>query len=171
VEEDVRGMMRSQIAALVVGLVLIFAVALVLDIGGEGAAPWYTRPTVAGPLVGGAAVIAGAFIGGASAAAASYLVDQRRFEREDAAVRRQVYSEFTLRWTLYEEAKTDFKQLKPGSPQKLDEAHRQLLRTFNALSLIAPEEVRAAADEVVKEAEGAPGRFWKVARKDVGLSD
>ncbi len=53
----------------------------------------------------------------------------------------------------------------------LDEAHRQLLRTFNALSLIAPKEVREAAAEVVNEVEGAPGRFWKAARKDVGISD
>jgi len=164
-------MMRSQIAALVVGLVLIFAVALVLDVGGEGAAPWYTRPIVAAALVGGAVAILGAFIGGASAAVSSYQADKRRFKREDEAVRRQVYSEFTLRWTLYEEAKKDFKQRSPGSPQKLDEAHRQLLRTFNALSLIAPDEVRAAADGVVKEVEGAPGRFWEIARKDVGLSD
>jgi hypothetical protein len=59
----------------------------------------------------------------------------------------------------------------PESSQKFDEANRVLLRTFNALSLIAPTEVRAAAAEVIEDVEGAPGRFWQVARKDVGLSD
>ncbi len=98
-------MVRSRNAALVVGLVLIFAVALVLDIGGEGAAPWYTRPGAAA-----LAAIAGAFIGGASAAVTSYLADQRRFKREDKyrdyGERRQAYTEFLTSWHSLEETKT-----------------------------------------------------------------
>jgi hypothetical protein len=120
---------------------------------------------------GGTAMILGALIGGGSAALAAYLADRRRFKREDAAVRREVYAEFVLSWSLYKETERDLQQLAPGSPQKNEEAHRRLLRTFNALSLIAPTEVRAAAAEVIEDVEGAPGRFWQVARKDVGLSD
>jgi len=41
-------------------------------------------------------------------------------------------------------------------------------RSFNALSLIAPEEVHAAAASVRDGEDGAPGRFWKAARKDLG---
>ncbi len=126
-------------------------------------------------IVEGADIILGAFIGAftgaGSAFIASFFADRRRFKREDEAVRREVYAEFILRWTLYEEAKRDFQQLQPGSPQKNEEAHRALLRTFNALSLIAPKEVREAAAEVVNEVEGAPGRFWEAARKDVGIPD
>ena len=40
-------------------------------------------------------------------------------------------------------------------------------RSFNALSLIAPEEVHAAAASVRDGEDGAPGRFWKAARKDL----
>ncbi|HET6661985.1 MAG TPA: hypothetical protein VFH16_18910 [Rubrobacter sp.] len=130
-------------------------------------------------LVQGADIILGAFIGSGVAYLAAYFADRRRFKREDEAVRREVYAEFTLRWTLHDEAKKAFKQLEPESPQKLDEAYRQLLRTFNALSFVAPEEVREAADELVKWSErddedrdpDVPGRYWEVARKDVGISD
>jgi hypothetical protein len=126
-------------------------------------------------LVQGADIIVGAFIGAftgaGSAFVASFFADRRRFKREDEAVRREVYAEFILRWTLYEEAKKALEQLEPESSQKFDEANRVLLRTFNALSLIAPKEVREAAKAVVDEVEGAPGRFRQVARKDVGLSD
>jgi hypothetical protein len=119
------------------------------------------------------------FIGSGVAYLAAYFADRRRFKQEDEAVRREVYAEFTLRWTLHNEANKAFKQLEPESPQKLDEAYRQLLRTFNALSFVAPEEVREAADELVKWSErddedrdpDVPGRFWEVARKDVGISD
>jgi hypothetical protein len=115
-------------------------------------------------LVGGLIAIAAGLVGFAG----SYWTQTQQWRREDEAVRREVYAEFILRWTLYEEAKRDFQQLEPGSPQKNEEAKRVLLRTFNALSLIAPEEVRAAAVAVVEEEEGAPGRFWEVARKDLG---
>jgi hypothetical protein len=43
--------------------------------------------------------------------------------------------------------------------------------SFNALSLIAPEKVRAAARDVLEqedgEEEGPPGRFWKAVQKDL----
>lgn len=133
-------------------------------------------------IVGASIGAVGAFIGAGSAALAAFLADRRRFRREDEAVRRAIYAEFVLRWTLYKEAERDLLQLEPGSPQKNEEAFRVLLRAFNALSLVAPTEVREAAAKVLEEVgvaateglteeEGAPGRFWKVARKDVRLSD
>lgn len=112
----------------------------------------------------------GALIGGGSAAVAAYLADRRRFKREDKyrdyADRRQVYSEFVSRWTLYEAA---VKRTHPGLQglQEREEAHLELLRSFSALPLIAPEEVRAAAVSVLKEEKRAPGRFWKATQKDL----
>jgi hypothetical protein len=41
-------------------------------------------------------------------------------------------------------------------------------RSFNFLSLIAPVEVTEAAASVRDREPGAPGRFWKAARKDLG---
>jgi hypothetical protein len=84
--------------------------------------------------------------------------------------RRRVYSEFLASWSRYEEAK----KRAPQGPQRLqarDEALLELLRTFNALSLIAPEEVRAAAEGMRKGEPEAPGRFWKAAGKDLGIPD
>ena len=56
----------------------------------------------------------------------------------------------------------------PPDQQAREEADLEFQRSFNALSLIALDEVRAAADDVRKEKSGAPGRFWKAVRKDLG---
>src|SRR4051812_22807287 len=103
--------------------------------GGVGGSVADLLAEVGKQFLQGTDVIVGAFIGGGSAALAAYLADRRRFRREDEAVRREVYAEFALRWTMYEEAIKAFKTLEPESHVKLDEAHRQLRRTFNALSL------------------------------------
>jgi len=179
VAEDVRRMRHSQIVALALGLSLIFAVALVFDVGGKvrigggGAAPRGTLPA--------AAAITGAFIGGAAAAVASYLADKRRFEREDKyrdyGERRQVYTEFALRWFQYDEDKGRTHSNLQGR-QEREEAYLDLLRTYNVLSIIAPEEVRGAALDLRewiklnKEDRDrdpyVPGRYWTVVRKDLG---
>jgi hypothetical protein len=90
------------------------------------------------------------------------LEDQRQSRLRDE--RRQAYFEFLARWHSYEDART-------RTPRTQEE--------FNALSLIAPNEVRAAADAIRQEevpgrrqeAAGAPGRFLKVAREDLGIPD
>jgi hypothetical protein len=118
-------------------------------------------------LVQGADVLLGAFIDAGSAAFAAYLADRRRFKREDKyrdyADRRQVYLEFLASWHSYEETRTRT----PRDQKEFEEASLELQRRFNALSLIAPEEVRAAAVSVREGEDGAPGRFWKAARKDL----
>lgn len=122
-------------------------------------------------LVGGLLVAGGSILGGLLVFAGTYWIQTRQWKREDEyrdyAERRQVYSEFVLRWTLYEEAEN---RAHPGLQglQERDEAHLALLRSFNALSLIAPEEVRAAAHGVREGEPEAPGQFWKAARKDLG---
>jgi hypothetical protein len=87
--------------------------------------------------------------------------------------RRQVYTEFAASWNLYKESRA--KHLTESQPLRRvlesDEAYLALMRSFNALSLIAPEEVRAAASGMVNREEGAPGRFWKAARKDLDIPD
>ena len=119
-------------------------------------------------IVEGADVILGAFIGAGSASIAAYLADSRRFKRvdkyRDYADRRQAYLEFVASWHSYEEAKTRT----PPDQQACEEADLEFQSSFNALSLIAPDEVRAAADDVGKEKSGAPGRFWKAVRNDLG---
>jgi len=119
-------------------------------------------------LVQGADVLLGAFIGAGSAAFAAYLADRRRFKREDKyrdyADRRQVYLEFLASWHSYEETRTRT----PRDQKEFEKAELQFQRSFNALSLIAPEEVHAAAASVRDGEDGAPGRFWKAARKDLG---
>jgi hypothetical protein len=97
------------------------------------------------------------------------LADQRRSRLRDERIR--VYTEFELRSTLYDEASMALNVVsKPETEQELDEAHRQLLRAYSALALLAPEEVRAAAWAEVKKEAGARN-FREVARKDVGISD
>jgi hypothetical protein len=144
-------------------------------------------------LVGGLLVI----VGGALTLAGNYWIETRRWNREDEietrrwkredeyrdyADRRHVYTEFTLSWSRYEEVKHTRIGDEAGR-KALEEARLQLLRSFNALSLLTPEEVRAAAHGVLTEAlgvpdrgaadnvrkeGGAPGRFWKAVQKDLG---
>jgi hypothetical protein len=125
-------------------------------------------------LVGGLLVIAGGLL----TFAGGYWIQTRQWKREDEyrdyADRRQAYLEFVASWHSYEEAQTRT----PPDQRVREEADLKIQRNFNALSLIAPEEVRAAADDVRKwsdrdrrvpdEDPGAPGRFWKAARKDLG---
>ena len=127
-------------------------------------------------IVEGADIILGAFIGAGSAAFAAALADRRRFKREDKyrdyADRRQVYLEFLASWHSYVETGTRT----PRNQKEFEEAKLELQRRFNALSLIAPEEVRAPASEMMRapeqaargREEGPPGRFWKAVRKDLG---
>lgn len=124
-------------------------------------------------------------LGGGSAAVAAYLADRRRFKREDDRYRdhferRQVYTEFVVSWHTFEEVITR----RPSASQplahseELEKAELQFQRSYNALSLIAPVEVTEAAADLRKwsqrdrsvrdEDPGAPGRFWKAARKDLG---
>ena len=134
-----------------------------------------------GPIVAGVFLLLGALIGGGSALFGAYLADRRRFQYEDKhrdyPDRQRAYAEFLTSWHAYEDAKTI---LGAEGRKALDEAERQFQRSFNLLSLLAPEEVRAAADDLrreahgatnevrVKKKEGAPGRFWKAARQDLG---
>jgi hypothetical protein len=128
-------------------------------------------------IVGGSDVILGALVGGGSAADAAYLADRRRFKREDRcrdhSERRQAYVEFLSSWYSYEEVRTRLPSTRDplGTHAELAEAELQFQRSFNVLSLIAPDEVHAAAVSVREGEEGAPGRFWKAARKDLGIPD
>ena len=130
-------------------------------------------------LVTGADVIVGAFIGGGAAAFTAYLADRRRFQREDRyrdhSERRRAYAEFLARWQAYERARNT---LYIGDDRtEVEDARWQLHGSFNALSLLAPEEVRAAADALLKWSEqdspdrdpAVPGLFWKAARKDLDI--
>jgi hypothetical protein len=101
------------------------------------------------------------------------LEDQRQSRLRDE--RRQVYSEFVASWHSYEDARTR----RPRDQEEFVKANLAFQRSFNALSLIAPNEVRAAADGIRQEevrgrrqeVSGAPGRFWEAARKDLGIPD
>jgi hypothetical protein len=101
------------------------------------------------------------------------LEDQRQSRLRDE--RRQAYFEFLARWHSYEDARTRT----PRNQEEFEKANLAFQRSFNALSLIAPNEVRAAADAIRQEevpgrrqeAAGAPGRFLKVAREDLGIPD
>jgi hypothetical protein len=126
---------------------------------------------------GGTAVILGALIGGGSAALAAYLADMRRFKREDRhrdhAERRQVYSEYLAAWETAEEVRKRLGQ--PVTPDRISahpelrEAQLKLLSRYNALSLISPIYVTKEALGMRQGKPGAPGRFWKAARKDLGI--
>jgi hypothetical protein len=129
-------------------------------------------------LVQGADIIVGAFIGAGSAAFAAYLADRRRFKREDKyrdyADRRQAYLEFVASWQSYKRALRRAGQRSTvAAVKEMEEADYEFNMSFNALSLIAPEEVRAAASDLLHhpeelgEGEGASGRFWKAVQKDL----
>jgi hypothetical protein len=111
--------------------------------------------------------------------AAEHQEHERLLKREELEAQRltrlrderiRVYSEFASRWTSYEDAWA-------RSPREEAAARTELMRSFNALSLLAPEEVRAAAavvmDRAIKRQQQneAPGRFWKAARKDLEIPD
>ena len=124
--------------------------------------PW---ADISKQLVQGADVLLGAFIGAGSAAFAAYLAHRRRFKREDQyrdyADRRQVYLEFLASWHSYEETRTRT----PRNQKEFEKAELQFQRSFNALSLIAPEEVHAAAAKpqqvCVMERTGHPAAFGR----------
>jgi hypothetical protein len=114
-------------------------------------------------LVGGLLVI----VGGLLTFAGGYWIQTRQWKREDKyrdyADRRQVYLEFLASWHSYEETRTRT----PRDQKEFEKAELQFQRSFNALSLIAPGEVHAAAASMRDGEDGAPGRFWKAARKDL----
>ena len=76
-------------------------------------------------------------------------------------------------WETYEEVRTRLNQ--PFTPNRISaipelaEAQMKLLSRFNALSLLAPTELRAAALGMREGKPEAPGHFWKAARKDLGI--
>jgi hypothetical protein len=133
-------------------------------------------------LVQGADIIVGAFIGAGSAAFAAYLADRRRFKREDKyrdyGERLQVYTEFSLRWFQYDKVKRRIDSDRQRLQEEVDEAYLDLVRTYNVLSIIAPEEVRGAAldlrewiklnNEDRARDPYVPGRYWTAVRKDLG---
>ena len=126
-------------------------------------------------LIGGLLVIAG----GALSFVGNYWMESRRWKREDKyrdyADRQRVYAEYTTSWSSYEEVKNTRLGDEAGR-QALEQAHLQLLRSFNTLALLAPEEVRAAALALRDWSESnpedrdpaVPGRFWKAVQKDLG---
>ena len=128
-------------------------------------------------IVGGSDVILGALVGGGSAAVAAYLADRRRFKREDRhrdhSERRQSYYEYLSAWESYEEVRTRLGL--PVTPDhisahpELRQAQLKLLSRYNALSLIAPIYVTKEALGMRQGKPRAPGRFWKAARKDLGI--
>jgi hypothetical protein len=147
-------------------------------------AAWLYGPIIAG-VFGLLGALLGALLGVGSALLATYLADRRRFKYEDKhrdyPDRQRAYADFLTSWHAYEEAKTI---LGDEGRKALDKAELQFQRSYNLLSLLAPEEVRKAADDLRREAHGAadgeaadgpskrkegpPGRFWKAARKDLG---
>jgi hypothetical protein len=143
----------------------------------EPSGPFGAGPEPRRQIRGGTAVILGALVGGGSAALAAYLADMRRFKREDRhrdhAERRQSYYEYLAAWETYEEVRTRLGQ--PFTPNHLSalpelrQVQLKLLSRYNALSLIAPIYVTKEALGMREGEEGAPGRFWKAARKDLGI--
>ena len=103
------------------------------------------------------------------------LENQRHSRLRDERIR--VYSEYLASWESYERARNTL-YIGPDRTE-VKEAQLQLLSSFNALSLLAPEEVRAAALGLREWSESdpkdrdpaAPGRYWKAARKDLGIPD
>src|SRR5215217_512132 len=100
-----------------------------------------SEASVGETLVGGLLVIAGGLL----TFAGGYWMQTRQWKREDKyrdyADRRQVYLEFLASWHSYEETRTRT----PPDQKEFEKAELQFQRSFNALSLIAPEEVHAAA--------------------------
>jgi hypothetical protein len=101
------------------------------------------------------------------------LEGQRQSRLRDERIR--VYSEFRARWEANERAQNTL-YIGPDRTE-VEDARWQFQSSFNALSLLAPEEVRAAADALLKWSEqdppdrdpAVPGRFWKAARKDLDI--
>ena len=135
--------------------------------GGAGCLEASVWETLAGGLIAIAAGLVG--FGG------SYWTQTQQWRREDEhrdyAERRQAYTEFLASWHSFEEVRT---RQQPSTSQplaafeELQKAELQFQRSFNVLSLIAPVEVTEAAASVRDREPGAPGRFWKAARKDLG---
>jgi hypothetical protein len=117
-------------------------------------------------LVGGLLAIAGVLLGFVG----NYWREKQQWKREDKyrdyAERRQVYTEFIVSWHSFEEVRTRQPSARQLEELQIAELHFQ--RSFNALSLIAPVEVTSAAAGVREGRDGAPGRFWKAAREDLG---
>jgi hypothetical protein len=179
VEEGVRAVREQTMKVLVILLAVLLLAALwhvvvwpLEPAGRLGAGPETTRQ-----ISGGTAVIVGAFIGGGSAALAAYLADRRRFKREDRhrnhTERRQSYNDYREAWESYEEVRTRLGQ--PYTPNsisaipELRDVQLKLLSRYNALSLLAPIYVTKEALGMRQGKPGAPGRFWKAARKDLGI--
>jgi hypothetical protein len=143
----------------------------------EPSGPFGAGPEPRRQIRGGTAVILGALIGGGSAALAAYLADMRRFKREDRhrdhTERRQSYNEYLSAWETCEEVRTRLNQ--PFTPHRISaipelrQAQLKLLSRYNALSLLAPTDVRKEALGMREGQPGAPGRFWQAARKDLGI--
>jgi len=163
---------RVAVAALVVAVLLVLVASF-----GIGSKPnplaEKAESSTTNTLVGGLLVI----VGGALTLAGNYWMETRRWKRENKyrnyAERRQVYSEFLTRWHSYEDLRTR----EHRDQEEFVKANLAYQRSFNALSLIAPEEVRTAADAMRREevrghrqeASGAPSRFVQAARKDLGI--
>jgi hypothetical protein len=87
--------------------------------------------------------------------------------------RRQSYYEYWAAWETCEEVRTRLNQ--PFTPNRisahpeLGQAQLKLLSRYNALSLLAPTEVRKAALGMREGKPKAPGQFWEAAREDLGI--
>jgi hypothetical protein len=179
VEEGVRSVRQQTMKLLLVALAICALAALWNGVVWplEPARPFGAGADTRRQISGETAVILGAFIGGGSAALAAYLADIRRFKREDGhrdhAERRQSYYEYLAAWETYEEVRTRLDQ--PFTPNRISalpelrQAQLKLLSRYNALSLLAPTYVRREALGMREGKPGAPGLFWKAARKDLGI--
>jgi hypothetical protein len=162
---------KQQTRRLVVAAFVVAALLVLIASVGIGSQPnplaRKAESSTVNTLVGGLLVIAG----GALGIAGNYWIETRRWKREDEyrnyADRQRVYAEFSASWYSYEEVKNTRFGGEAGW-KALEEAHRQLQRSFNTLSLIAPDEVRAAAEDVLMKKPDAYPPFWKAARKDLG---
>ena len=172
---------RRILAGIVVSVLLVLIGSLGVGSGPNDPVTGNPDRSTVNTLVGGLLVI----IGGALGLAGNYWMETNRWKREDKnrdyPDRQRAYAEFLTSWHAYEDAKGI---LGDEGRKALQEAELRFQRSFNLLALLAPEEVRAAAVDLREEAhgakdsgaadgartkkEGAPGRFWKAARKDLG---
>ena len=178
-EEGVQAVRQQTMKLLLVVLAILLLASLwnVVVWPLEPSGPFGAGAETRRQISGGTAVILGAFIGGGSAALAAYLADMRSFKREDRhrdhAERRQSYNEYLAAWETYEEVRTRLNQ--PFTPDhisgipELRQVQLKLLSRYNALSLLAPKDVREAAHGMRQGKKEAPGQFWKAARKDLGI--
>jgi hypothetical protein len=137
--------------------------------------------------VKGADVILGILIGGTISTLATYLSDRRRFKHEnkyrDYGERRQAYAGFLASWNAVQRGSGAVPR-NPWTAQyqeelrnRIHETRLQLDKSFYALSLIAPDAVRQAAEDMLDaegDAEGVVAgvdewaeRFLAAARKDI----